>query len=278
MILNNQIKLYRQAAGLTQEQLAEKMYLSRQSISKWENGESYPSIDNLILLSDILSIPLDNLVKEKLNFPTPFDFGKPKSKKPLFVASFFPCLLFIAALLEKGDLSLRLIPFFAGIFSIGIIRSLTPFDFKRYYSYFTVHRQGIEVDTTTGKLSSIKILKSLFGKRSTKFIPLKSIQSITIHFDTSGYQGSDGMDYRPRQMYLVRESFFMTLKTNENDIYTLDLDSVYYPSSKENQYFYSICCYLYKNDIKIMDPYKILESIHHEYEFIEEAYKLKKES
>ena len=49
---------------LTQEQLAEKLDVSRQAVAKWENGETYPDIDNLISLSDIFNITLDRLLKE----------------------------------------------------------------------------------------------------------------------------------------------------------------------------------------------------------------------
>lgn len=51
MILNQQIKKFREAKSLTQEDLAIQMNVARQSISKWEQGVSYPTIDNLVLLS-----------------------------------------------------------------------------------------------------------------------------------------------------------------------------------------------------------------------------------
>lgn len=49
---------------MSQQQLGEKLNISRQSISKWERGESYPSIELLIMISDIFDITLDELVKE----------------------------------------------------------------------------------------------------------------------------------------------------------------------------------------------------------------------
>lgn len=48
---------------LSQEHLAAKLNISRQSISKWERGQSYPSIETLIKLSDIFEISLDELLK-----------------------------------------------------------------------------------------------------------------------------------------------------------------------------------------------------------------------
>lgn len=49
---------------MSQQQLGEKLNISRQSISKLERGESYPSIELLIKISDIFDITLDELVKE----------------------------------------------------------------------------------------------------------------------------------------------------------------------------------------------------------------------
>jgi len=48
--------------NISQEQLAEKLNISRQAISKWESGKAYPDIDNLILLRDIFNVSLDELI------------------------------------------------------------------------------------------------------------------------------------------------------------------------------------------------------------------------
>lgn len=63
MKLGRQIKYYRNRDQLSQEQLAEKIYVSRQSISNWENEKSYPDIHNLLMLSVLFDISLDELVK-----------------------------------------------------------------------------------------------------------------------------------------------------------------------------------------------------------------------
>ena len=52
--LAEQLKLYREKSGLSQASVAEELKISRQSISKWENGRGYPDIDNLVLLSKLL--------------------------------------------------------------------------------------------------------------------------------------------------------------------------------------------------------------------------------
>ena len=63
MELGKQIKECRQAAGLSQEELAERVYVSRQTISNWENDKSYPDVHSLVLLGEIFQISLDKLIK-----------------------------------------------------------------------------------------------------------------------------------------------------------------------------------------------------------------------
>ena len=63
MELGKQIKMHRQEAHLSQEELANRVYVSRQTISNWENDKSYPDVTSLVLLSEIFQISLDNLIK-----------------------------------------------------------------------------------------------------------------------------------------------------------------------------------------------------------------------
>ncbi|WP_322597305.1 helix-turn-helix transcriptional regulator [Enterococcus sp. HY326] len=63
MNIDQKLKAARKAAGLTQEALAEKINVSRQTISSWENGRSYPDIISIVLLSDIYQVSLDHLLK-----------------------------------------------------------------------------------------------------------------------------------------------------------------------------------------------------------------------
>ena len=71
--LAKNIVKYRQRNKMSQEQLAEALNISRQSISKWETGENLPSIDNLISLSGLLDISLDELITGKPYLHFPFD-------------------------------------------------------------------------------------------------------------------------------------------------------------------------------------------------------------
>lgn len=53
----------RKDRGLSQEELAERIGVSRQAVSKWESGESFPDIDNLIAMGDIFGVSIDRLVR-----------------------------------------------------------------------------------------------------------------------------------------------------------------------------------------------------------------------
>lgn len=66
MELGNQIKHYRNEKGLSQEELAERVYVTRQTISNWENNKNYPDINSIVLLSEIFEISIDNLIKGDL--------------------------------------------------------------------------------------------------------------------------------------------------------------------------------------------------------------------
>ena len=63
MEIGNQIKKHRNKLKWSQEVLAEKAYVSRQTISNWENDKSYPDIHSLLILGNLFNISLDELVK-----------------------------------------------------------------------------------------------------------------------------------------------------------------------------------------------------------------------
>lgn len=63
MELGRQIKKYRGELGLSQEMLAEKIYVSRQTVSNWENDKNYPDINSLLRLSEVFQVSVDILIK-----------------------------------------------------------------------------------------------------------------------------------------------------------------------------------------------------------------------
>ena len=109
MEIGKKLKEARLGAKLTQEQAAERLFVSRQTISNWENEKTYPDIVSVIKLSDLYSISLDELLKgdtkmlEHLEEST--DIVKSNRKLLLAVMAnivvFLACLLMVAFLPES---------------------------------------------------------------------------------------------------------------------------------------------------------------------------------
>ena len=67
MNLSEKIMLLRKKQGWSQEELANRLNISRQSISKWESGQSQPDIDKIILLSQLFQVTTDYLLLDQEN-------------------------------------------------------------------------------------------------------------------------------------------------------------------------------------------------------------------
>ena len=62
---NKKLQQLRKENGLTQEQLSEKLHISRTAVSKWESGRGFPNIEALKNISSIFSVPVDDLLSDK---------------------------------------------------------------------------------------------------------------------------------------------------------------------------------------------------------------------
>ena len=65
MKFNEKLVKLRKEAGLSQEELGNKLNVARQTVSKWELGETTPEMDKLVKMSEIFNITLDELIKEE---------------------------------------------------------------------------------------------------------------------------------------------------------------------------------------------------------------------
>lgn len=63
MELPQQLKANRERLGLTQEDVAQHIFVSRQTMSSWETGKTYPDVQSLLLLSNLFGVSIDSLVK-----------------------------------------------------------------------------------------------------------------------------------------------------------------------------------------------------------------------
>ena len=64
MIFSEKLVVLRKNKGMTQDALAEKLNVSRQAVAKWESGQAYPDISNLIQISDLMNVTVDYLVRD----------------------------------------------------------------------------------------------------------------------------------------------------------------------------------------------------------------------
>lgn len=76
MRLGEKLYSYRKGAGLSQQELAERIGVSRQSVSKWETDVSVPSIDKLYELSKLYGVSVDNLLSEEIYVETVKNDGR----------------------------------------------------------------------------------------------------------------------------------------------------------------------------------------------------------
>ena len=116
MTFGTKLKQARQNAKLSQEQLAEKLCVSRSAVAKWETDKGMPDIDNLMAIAKALDVSLDYLLSddEELTMQTikePIDFnsyqkaGKRKSKYDAVVMDKFPNATAITPLLRQKKVS-----------------------------------------------------------------------------------------------------------------------------------------------------------------------------
>ena len=154
MTVGEKIQYYRKRSGLSQEELGQKMLLSRQTVSLWEMDKTLPTIDNLLRLKEIFSISIDDI----LSVDTPTEDGAGDAKEMyvfqykkedlqevfkrvrlqligrVAVFSLACILLFVAVLVT--DAHPLLIGVTLGCFSIGLISHI-----KGYIAYSRAWRK-----------------------------------------------------------------------------------------------------------------------------------------
>ncbi len=78
----NRLVNLRKEKGFSQEQLAEKIGVSRQAVSKWERSEASPDTDNLIMLARLYEVSLDELLRTEDEIPQPEETEQPEEQPP----------------------------------------------------------------------------------------------------------------------------------------------------------------------------------------------------
>ena len=135
MDLGNQLKKLRKEYQLSQERLAAKLNVSRQAIYRWENNKGYPDIENLMELSDLFGVTIDEIIRsnEKLKKKINIDEDVHAYSDPGFFIGII--IVFIGILTNFGTLSTILM--FSGlgiiVFYQDVLKMIkqTMQDFKR---------------------------------------------------------------------------------------------------------------------------------------------------
>ena len=110
-MLGEKIRNLRKENNISQEELAERLNVSRQSVSLWENEQTQPSLENIIAIAEIFSVTTDVLLKEKIEVVSN-RISAQKSKRKLKVWE-----IVLLAIGSPLWLSL-LIAFFAAVISV----------------------------------------------------------------------------------------------------------------------------------------------------------------
>ena len=115
MEFNEKLQELRKKKGLTQEELAEALYVSRTAISKWESGRGYPSIDSLKEIAKYFSVTIDELLSTDEVLTIAEKDNKQKEKH-------LRCLVF--GLLDISVIMFFFLPFF-GQKANGVIQEVS---------------------------------------------------------------------------------------------------------------------------------------------------------
>ncbi|MEI3479077.1 MAG: helix-turn-helix transcriptional regulator [Bilophila sp.] len=127
--IGNKIQSRRKAMGLSQEELAQRTGVSRQSVTKWETGQSAPDLDRLVQLADLLGVSLDYLLRADMESLDAEPLPGPETPPPSVRASSrLPFAVASAALLVPGLLGLAVL----WALSVAYPVQLTDWDGTRY--------------------------------------------------------------------------------------------------------------------------------------------------
>lgn len=104
MRIGEQLQQQRQLHKMSQDELAKKLHISRQSISKWENGGSLPSFSNVIAISELFDVSLDELIKgdEELMNKFEDDHIRLTKSETIFTVGLVLVFVILAFIYTKG--------------------------------------------------------------------------------------------------------------------------------------------------------------------------------
>ncbi len=133
--LGEQLQRLREEKNMSREDLAHEMNVSRQAVYKWENNKGYPDIENLIKLSELYNITLDELIKGDRSFQRKIEIDSKKHKAEDILDVGFVIgiiLVFLGLFLDLGALSV----------GVTILGFLTMFFYEDLKETFRTLKKG----------------------------------------------------------------------------------------------------------------------------------------
>ena len=173
MELGNQIKKYRTDMQLSQEELANRIYVTRQTVSNWENDKSYPDIHSLLLLSTFFHVSLDQLIKgdvkvmkETINKTDLQAFNRDSAIFTVLLLAFIMSVIPLAKFLGYYGLAISAVIFAAAMYyALKLEKTKKKYDVQTYREIIAF-RAGkrldeIELARESGKRPYQKILSAV---------------------------------------------------------------------------------------------------------------------
>ena len=240
MTVGEKIQMYRKQLDLSQEELGQKLLVSRQTISLWEKDQTVPTIDNLMRLSDIFGISVDEILNSENkeqnaeiqpNESYRFTFSKQELneiyrlqrksiyKRPIIFTVL--CILMIVFFIGSSAPDV-MIGFSFGMFLIGAVS----------------HIKGIRAYSKAWKNSTERICKSVY-----EYKVFENYISVNIYRENEKIRESKCFFTDIEQIQQFGKWLFLQFGGQSFIIRKSDL--------KENSAFYS---YMYKNPSKIIEP------------------------
>ncbi|WP_057764310.1 helix-turn-helix domain-containing protein [Companilactobacillus tucceti] len=104
MRIGDQLQKQRKLHDMSQNELADKLHISRQSISKWENGATLPSFSNVLAISDLFNVSLDELIRGDEELMNKFEDDKIRLSKTetIFIIGSLAVLVGLIVIYSNG--------------------------------------------------------------------------------------------------------------------------------------------------------------------------------
>lgn len=154
MEFNEKLQELRRQKGLTQEELAANLYVSRTAISKWESGRGYPSIDSLRAIAKFFDVTVDELISSD----KALELGEADGKRQAAGIRHLLC-----ALLDISAVLLLFLPLFAQRGAGGLVQSVSLLSLGGVRTYLKILYLAIVIGTTVWGVLMLALQNLQYG-------------------------------------------------------------------------------------------------------------------